>query len=399
MMLAYWLAVGRVGWTFQTAKLDITAPERLPLGGYTARGAKVGKEGGEPLFARVLLFREGRKSLAMVSCEMLTIPDSLYQAVRKRLPRGMDLFLCATHTHCAPDSQMLNDHMTIPIPGIATFRPRWLNWYADRIACAVQAASVSPRRALVHLCLQSVSLNLNRGRRKLAEPNPVGTLVSSGSDPLFYTYAAHPVFFGPERMEASGDWAGHLADRLGCLILPGAIGDVSPKADGATAEKRIDAFVDATTEALAHAPLQAMSPDLNWSRTPIDLNPVQASPAASKAFHAPTAILNLLVKRFAPIKEEILTIKLGSLRLVGVPGEPSSRIEASIRARAPISPQSVLILSHVNGWMGYILDPQDYDDGGYEAALGFYGREEGDLVVAAAVRALCNPKTAPTSRQ
>jgi hypothetical protein len=49
---------------------------------------------------------------------------------------------------------------------------------------------------------------------------------------------------------------------------------------------------------------------------------------------------------------------------------------------------SVLVCSHVNGWMGYILDPEDYDRGGYEATLSFYGREEGTKVVDAAVAAL-----------
>ncbi len=50
----------------------------------------------------------------------------------------------------------------------------------------------------------------------------------------------------------------------------------------------------------------------------------------------------------------------------------------------------VLVLSHCNGWMGYILDPKDYDSGGYEATLSFYGREEGEVVVKTAVKALHN---------
>ena len=47
-----------------------------------------------------------------------------------------------------------------------------------------------------------------------------------------------------------------------------------------------------------------------------------------------------------------------------------------------------MVCSHVNGWMGYILAPEDYDRGGYEATLSFYGREEGTKVVEAGIKAL-----------
>ena len=38
--------------------------------------------------------------------------------------------------------------------------------------------------------------------------------------------------------------------------------------------------------------------------------------------------------------------------------------------------------------MGYILDPEDYDRGGYEATLSFYGRDQGEKVVDAGIQAL-----------
>ena len=50
--------------------------------------------------------------------------------------------------------------------------------------------------------------------------------------------------------------------------------------------------------------------------------------------------------------------------------------------------KSVLVCSHVNGWMGYILDAADYERGGYEATLSLYGREEGSKVVQSGINAL-----------
>ena len=106
-----------------TSTVSITPPEPLPLGGYTQRGGAVFQPGGDDLFARTVVLRQRSETIAVTSVEMLTVPESLYREVKERLPAGVKLFLAATHTHSAPDSQMLNERMTIPVPGIATASP------------------------------------------------------------------------------------------------------------------------------------------------------------------------------------------------------------------------------------------------------------------------------------
>jgi neutral ceramidase len=85
----------------------------------------------------------------------------------------------------------------------------------------------------------------------------------------------------------------------------------------------------------------------------------------------------------------IQAVRIGDLAIVGIPGEPTSVLGNQIKAAGlKMGFKTVLVCSHVNGWMGYVLDPADYDQGEYEATLSFYGREEGPKLVKAAVAAL-----------
>ena len=95
------------------------------------------------------------------------------------------------------------------------------------------------------------------------------------------------------------------------------------------------------------------------------------------------------MQKFAPDAVSIHALRLGSLAIVGVPGEPTSHLgRAIVVAGEKLGYKTVLVISHCDGWMGYILDPVDYSHGGYEASLSFYGADEGTAVVSTAVKAL-----------
>lgn len=400
LLAAAWLADSL---TLQSSTVDITPSEPLPMGGYSERGSKLSEPGGDHLYARAEVFRQGSTELALVSCEMLTIPGSLYREVLKRLRPGTKLFLSATHTHCAPDSQMLNDRMTFSIPGIASFKPRWLTWYADKIASAVDLAERSRAKTLHQVLGEEVQVKLNRGRREGAVPDQTATEVTADEEPLLFSYAAHPVFFGPERMQLSGDWAGVLAQDLKCPVLPGAIGDVSPHADGPTPVARIARFADSMTKALSRCSGRTLlwQPGAAFDevQSPISLDPVKANPIAAAYYHVPTIFADGVASQFAPRSASITAFRLGKLAVVGIPGEPMSHLGRAIKAYGlSLGFREVLVVSHVNGWMGYILMREDYDRGGYEATLSFYGRKEGEKVVQAADEALRRLAHAPAMK-
>ncbi len=408
----------------RSAEVDISPPEPLPLGGYTARQGKVMDPLGTPLYARCVLFTEGEWNLAIVSVEMLTAPESLSAEVAKRIPPNFHLFLAATHTHCAPDSQMLNERMKSALPGIAPFKRRLLNWYADKIASSVTNAIANEALPYGSLSACEFDLPLNRGRRMGAQPDPIATLVGAdgiqlsdqvvqalkaggmrrvghtGYTRILAEYAAHPVFYGAERNQTSGDWPGLLSPRLSDAnlnipVLVGAIGDVSPAAPGDTPQERISHFVDEfigrlhAVEGRSTKTVWRQGDPVRFVQQDIPLDRPFPHPDFNDAYHVPGPLAIKLVKGFAPDKEAVTAFRFGGLAVVGIPGEPTSHLGRLIRnAGLAMGYQTVLVISHVDGWMGYILDPADYGRGGYEATLSFYGAQEGEHVVQAAISAL-----------
>lgn len=369
---------------------SLVPPEPLPLGGYTRRGGKVFEPGGDALKARSLIFSSNQTlgRVALVSVELLTVPESLYEAVKAKLKQPMTLMIVATHTHCAPDSQMLNARMNFAIPGIATHKERWLDWFSTQIADSVNGAK--PWRTFTEIRVQEKRLDANRGRRAGATPDTTFTQVQGVTakgeiQDLFFSFAAHATVYDDAELKLRRDWPG-LLDRRG-LFLPGAIGDVSPKADGPDATTKLEDMRKRLTARVPFWESQVWAgrqTSFAASFTAISLPKATPHPEFAKENGIPDPLATTLVNKFAPPAGRITGFRLGKLAIVGVPGEPSSQLGRQMRNYGRgLGFTSVLVISHVNGWIGYLLDPADYDRGGYEATLNFYGKTGGDAVLAA----------------
>ncbi|HZH99224.1 MAG TPA: hypothetical protein VEX38_09655, partial [Fimbriimonadaceae bacterium] len=246
------------------------------------------------------------------------------------------------------------------------------------------------------------------GRREGAKPDPHAYTVSMVTrakvedkpqpirltSPLWITYAAHAVLRSDNDNVLSGDWPGALAAQLNTSVLPGAIGDASPVASGDSGAKKVENFFHSFSQTwvsafAAQKPAWKPGQAFSFVRQPVKLGDAKANPEFARANKIPEPLAETLVKRFAPAEAEITAFRVGKLAVVGVPGEPTSHLGAAISAagkKLGFSP--VLVVSHVNGWAGYMLDAKDYAKGGYEATLSFYGPEGGPKVVTAATEAL-----------
>ena len=372
---------------YSAGQVDITPDTPLALGGYTARNDAVFEPGDQRLYARILVLRQGNTVVAIVSAEMLTIPESLYLAVRQQLPKDVELMLVATHTHSAPDSQMLNSRMTFRVPGIASYKEKWLKWYASRIAEGVSHVleglfCSDPISVLV------AEVDANRARREDAVPDRAATWLMAGGRPLLTVYAAHATVLDESNLKLSGDWPGALAEASGGLVLPGAIGDVSPAQlaeSGVENLKRIVGNFDAARLQAQVVHVTGNTSKLAVSRVPIKLDSPTPHPDFAKEFGAPSPLDQVLVSRFAPEEAEVVAVSIGGLLLVGIPGEPTSSLGRKVQVFAlSLGFPHCVVVSHANGWIGYVLEPEDYDRGGYEATMSFYGRSTGLRVLESA---------------
>lgn len=371
---------------------DITPPEALPLGGYTARNDAKFEPGGDQLFSTCIVLEYGSEKVALVSAEMLTIPESLVREVAKKIPPDIHLFLVATHTHSAPDSQMLNDRMTFKVPGIAAYNRKWLEWYSSRIADGVKQAIGSDHKVYPHFQIRSQKLDWNRARRNGAVPDKSFTGFFVQNRPLFAHFAVHATVFDEKRMQLSGDWPGVLREKYGVAVFPGPIGDVSPKAEDSHSYfdqfRALDSFFQPPMNEkfwITAPDVVRIEPRMKFHSQKIELPRPAPHPDFAKEFKANDLLANLVVGKFAPPEAVITAINMDNFLIVGVPGEPTSEIARQLQEMAyKAGFDHCIVVSHCNGWLGYILMPEDYDRGGYEATLSFHGREFSQRVLAAA---------------
>lgn len=396
MIVALAVALGAHWISVRTATLDLSPPEPLPLGGYTERRGALVEPGGDRLLARALVLQADGRTVAVVSAEMLTVPASLVREVGARLPKDLDLVLVATHTHCAPDSQMLNDRMTMAIPGIASFRGRWLDWYAERLARCVRFALESSPARYGKLELREFRLHLNRPRRSGACPDTLASALGAPHRTLLFTYSAHATVFPASERGTRGDWPGAVAAALGTPVLPGAIGDVSPVPAGSP-EETCRVYAREVADGLDRARALPLRPDpFRLVRETIALGDPVPHPDFAPTYRIPEPLALDVCRRFAPDSAEIVALRIGKLAIVGIPGEPTSAIGARLRLFGRgLGFDAVWVISHAGGWIGYVLEPDDYRRGGYEATLSFYGPELGNRLLEAGRRALRNLAAIP----
>jgi len=386
-MLSALVCATGLGMWLQTAVVDITPPELLPLGGFTARKGKIADPGGQPLYARALVLGDW----TLVAVDMLTVPEAFYKAVEKRTG-AKNLWIVATHTHCAPDSQMLNPKMTFAIPGITGYSPRWFNWYVDHVASAVEMARGSQKVEVSKLTLVRTRVKLNHGRRPDAKADETAWLLAADGKPVLASYAAHATFHDENWNKTDGDWPGLLATKTGAVVVPGAIGDVAPEATGTGPVEKCSDFVEKFRLAVAKGRVMGVwNADrvFDAEQVSVPLGAPVPHPTFAKTYGVPDSFAQVLVTGFAQQSCYVQTVHFGKFLMVGIPGEPSADLGRKIQAEARRAGfPHCLVVSHVDGWIGYILEPQDYDRGGYEATLSFNGRDTADRILKAASKIL-----------
>jgi len=340
----------------------------------------------------------------MVALDHLLVPHSLTRAVLQATGlQPPQLLLCASHTHCAPDSNGLNERMRFPLLGVGTFLPEFLAFTTERVAQAVRQARERMRPATVALAAAELpNLNRNRrGRRLLDRTMTVARLDDPQGKPIaaLVVFAAHPTIYPHTMMQVSAEFPGvvqtTLERALGraavALYLNGALGDVSPVADaGKDDHERVrrygTALADHALRLLRNA--QPTPTRLQVHQQPARLPEAQPHPefqeSAGRDFKVPEALLRELARQITPESAPVSLLALGELLLVGFPGEPISSLglqtrelgrEAGYRHTTPVA--------LVNDWIGYILTRHEYLKGGYEATISFNGPDAGEAIMGA----------------
>jgi len=225
------------------ARADITPPVGIAMCGYGER--TVGAQGiHDPLFARVVVLKDGHLSLAIVSADLVYLySDRIIAEARKKW--NVDyVILSGSHTHSGPVLDPGAWYSSMEDKVIAAIGEAARNLFPARIGAGegpVESAYFAYNRRVVGTDGRVTMLWSNPARKPVGPTDPTARVIRIDDDSgkprvLLVHYACHPVTLGAANLLISADFPGpmvaHVEQELGdqcmAMFLQGGGGDVHP---------------------------------------------------------------------------------------------------------------------------------------------------------------------------
>jgi neutral ceramidase len=377
---------------------NVTA-HKVPLAGYGARKGKPSAGIHDPLHAKILLMRDGKTVIGLITCDLRSVtPQLKRQILDKASDVGLTadtLMMCASHTHDGPsiypekfwqlqfgqcDPAVIDEMST----AIATGVHKAASNYAEaRVGFGSKALESFSRNRRWHY---DKDARIAAGEK--AALNQILSVIRIDNlegkcRALFVNFATHPTILDADNMLVSAEWPGVLQKSLeqsfpGAVALysNGAEGDQSPDgAKGTNAFDRVQNYGNRVAEqarTLAQEIETKAGQSIGIIRVMPDLPPISFSPGAQKG---PYKSYEPAAKEALPKKAEIQILRIGGTALAGLPGEPIC--EVGLETQKQVSSAgftNVITIGLANDYVGYIVNEKEYPHGGYEVdQRSYYG--------------------------
>ena len=431
-----------------SAKVDITPPLNIPYLAYLPRQGKF-KGVHDPLYARALVFDDGKMKIAIISADSIGYNNELLgeeynflSEVRGKIQErtgilGLNVMLATTHAHSTPETTGITRLLDANGAG------EWLEVLIEQLTSAVEMANQN----LVEMSIKAglgeargIAKNRRKGAMTLDEQRANGFVDESVGILLFQTedfsasdiiinYACHPVTVQVQPL-VSADYPGvatKLVEKVvngcrNCLFLQGSAGDINPMRDDTRDFKDVELYGNILggevikTVAQMKAPDYPVMPNIIGVASKTIMLPSRDLPdpkpyreafvsALNSAQEAETEeerdrhlriagynreTLKRIERGDAPISVEIQVLQIGDALIVGIPGELFIGLGLQIKRESPAS--YTFISETTNGWIGYIPTIGTYAEGGYEVHPGPWSmtNEEGGQMIVRTVLELIN---------
>ena len=379
-------------------EIDITPPVGTGMTGYMARTqASIGIH--DPLKAQVLFIEAGKSAVLIVTMDLLAVQASFSDRLRTSISRAAGIpeshiMLSCSHTHSGPQGFNL-DNTILQEKEDDSLQEITLRKITG--ACTWAKTLLQPVKfSLGHSLGSGVGLNRND---PLTGPSDQQVTVLRIDDldgnPLavLFNYGCHPTIMGASNLFISADYPGAARKALQeifkdtvFLFTNSSAGDVSTRF---TRKEAAFNEVDRLGQIMAGAVLQAMNTaegfeveqvtarleaiDLPVKKLPTvegiesiilsvkqELEQLEkAGASAAEKRKLVTKIeggemLLIMVKELAgktSLPASIQLIRIGTLSLAGVPGEPFSKTFLDIKEQ--IQPEQAILIGYANDYKGY----------------------------------------------
>lgn len=394
------------------------------MSGYAAReNPSVGVH--DPLSAKALVLDDGTLTIAIVSVDLLNVSRELTAGVRERVAASDatvdEIFLAATHTHEGPYIPTAAIELT-PLLALDEDVSETVEMIESNCADCVLEAYERREPATVRVGVaenDSTAVNRRaadgRGRIPTGGVDPELTVLlvesESGRETVIFHFACHPVCLTPSHRELSADWPGVVYDRVrnarNCetvMFLNSAAGDVNPR--GRMAESRpgevgydyvetigaeiAETVLEAATDAEAGPPIAAPHLTTHWQElqlptkrlgdeaslrkhlSAVEERVERLRQAGDSAALGPAKtdvryteqLLRLAESETNELSATVAYLRLGSVGILGVPGEPF--VEHGLEFKAHATTDILLPTGYSNGYVGYMPTLAELENFGYE---------------------------------
>ncbi len=414
--------------TAGVARVDITPPLELKasLGGYGDRMSRPAIGVHDRVWAKALVVRQGQKRFALVTADILAFPPGFKAAVIGALSSdgwtADQLMLLASHSHTSIDMEAIDPRNTFGIPQLGIFNKALFDRMVVLFAHVVSEAGKSQSACTVgttSVLLAGWSHNRRPGNQA-TQPELTITRIDRARGPLavLVNWTAHPTFMDADDMMFSGDWPGHMQRTIEALIggdvtafyYNGAQGDQAPTArpdSGGNWEKaeRYGRELGIEVWKVWRSIRPRRASRLSYHLEPITLPERVPHPDFMKTggaeYGLTEANIRGIVERLTPTATHSTSVRLGDLLILGMPGELAASLgdELKSRVRTELGLRHVVIGGLADEWTSYVLSPEEYRKGGYEASMSFYGDRLGPTLVDAIAHGAANIKSSAPSSQ
>jgi Neutral/alkaline non-lysosomal ceramidase, N-terminal len=388
------------------ARVDVTPPAdaALPMSGYSSRKQGFQKIH-DPIYARAIVLSDGTHDAAILSWELIGMPDGVWQELSQRISKELgipadNLILAGEHVHSAPT---VAGAYTKGTPATIAYTEK----LEDAAFEAVKQAKANLQPARFGFGTGTAYVNINRRERFPDSEWNLGYNPDGPSDKtvavlkfeslagkpiaLFINYAVHGVVMGPNNLEVSGDLPGATSrfveqyyqgeiptrsdggwdlqlqpqeEATGVVALwtSSAAGDQNP----IVMDRGEDfTMVDALGRILGEETVRVAN-NIN------DLSSQASIWGSQRVIHCPgrkvvPGLHPRGVFKFedaAPVNIRLSLLMLNKIALTGVSGEVLTPIYLRLERESPF--HRTIMVTHANGLSGYIPNDAAYKQVSYE---------------------------------
>lgn len=413
-------SVNQLNVGISTSDVTPEVNEQIPLGGYGSierrnwpprlmkypflRMFRAAKGELDPLRVKSMYLEDSGNKLLFVSLDVIGVTSEMREDLFRRLKSSgipsTNIFVSGTHTHAGPGA--LSNNLFWQIFAMDRFQRKYYEKYMSQIMATINASirNVSPAELYT---LSFPTVNLIRNRRGNDRPiDPTANLLMArtlNGEWLggIVNYAVHGTSLGAENLFFSADTPGAIERELekflqaengvvrlennpGILFINGAEGDVSPNQE--THTRMGEEF--ALQTAAQWNNLRSMTD--SWSVIQKTVSLGKPSIVLKKCVDKNWMPKNLKVGlgKFINTYTVINQIRFGSLWFLTWPGEATTELGMQLRQVArDAGAHDAWILGLTNDHLAYFTTPDEFEKGGYESCVNFFGTKGGETIIKA----------------